>query len=201
MNKEIIKSEILSLLEAINEQFGVVKDQQEKIPQIEFDIMLENLRKLYDNLLRLQRLEDKIQATVKIEPRPEKIPDIPVSVQVDKAPAKKMPASTGPDLFEAEEPAFSIKLKEAREKSLGPKIPSSKIDNLKSIISINEKFLFINELFDGNLREYNEAIDTLNEFTDLNLASDYLDSMRKKNFWDTGSQAFMKLTELIQRKF
>jgi len=192
MNKEIVKGEIQSLLETINEQFDCIKNQEEKIPRIEFDIMLENLRKLYENLHRLQSMEDNFHP---VPPAPVTAPHPPQS-----PPKKSIPDST-PDLFEAEEPTFSIKLKEAREKSLGPKTPSTRIDNLKTAISINEKFMFINELFDGNLREYNETIDVLNGFTTLNQASEYLDQLRKKNFWDSGSQAFRKLLELIQRKF
>ena len=105
------------------------------------------------------------------------------------------------DLFASEEPAFSIKLKESREKSLGPKVPSERIENLKTAITINEKFMFINELFDGNLREYNETIETLNGFKTLDQAADFLDLMRKKNFWNTGSNAFKKLKELVERRF
>jgi len=105
------------------------------------------------------------------------------------------------DLFASEEPAFNIKLKDAREKSFGPKIPSDRIENLKTAISINEKFMFINELFDGNLREYNETVETLNGFKTLDQAADFLDLMRKKNFWNTGSNAFKKLKELVERRF
>jgi hypothetical protein len=105
------------------------------------------------------------------------------------------------DLFASEEPVFNIQLRNAREKSLGPKIPSERIDNLKTAIGINEKFMFINELFDGNLREYNETIETLNGFTNLDQASGFLDLMCKKNFWNTGSNAFKKLQELVERRF
>ncbi|MCX6267495.1 MAG: hypothetical protein NTW16_09080 [Bacteroidetes bacterium] len=61
--------------------------------------------------------------------------------------------------------------------------------------------MFINELFDGNLREYNETIETLNGFKTLDQAADYLDLMRKKNFWNTGSNAFKKLKDLVERRF
>lgn len=221
MNKEIIKEEIRFLLEAINEQFDFIKSQQEKIPQIEFDIILENLRKLYENIHRLQRLEDSFppsaavvkanpevkaavpspQAPQKAEVKPAKPEEPPVTVHVVKTPPRKPAGPATPDLFEAEEPTFSIKLKEARERTLGPKTPSTHVDNLKLAISINDKFMFINELFDGNLREYNETIDILNGFTSLNQASEYLDMIRKKNLWNSGSQAFLKLSELVQRKY
>ena len=61
--------------------------------------------------------------------------------------------------------------------------------------------MFINELFEGNLREYNDTIETLNGFQTIDQAADYLDLMRKKNFWNTGSVAFKKLKELVERRF
>ena len=124
-------------------------------------------------------------------------PKLPEPPSIPKKPGKLQEI----DLFAAEEPAFNIKLKDAREKTFSPRIPSERIQNLKTAISINEKFMFINELFDGNLREYNETIETLNGFTNLDQAADFLDLMRKKNFWDTGSNPFKKLKELLERRF
>jgi hypothetical protein len=230
MNTEIIKDEIRWLLEAINEQYEAIHRHGEKIPQIEFDILMENVRKFYENMHILQRLNDPLQYPEKkiktqgakdpepVIPKPDvqdkgRIapvqyapaqfkPDGPAPVRAETTvPAKKAAKLQEIDLFASEEPAFSIKLKEAREKTLGPKIPSERIENLKTAISINEKFMFINELFDGNLREYNETIETLNGFKTLDQAADYLDLMRKKNFWNTGSVAFKKLKELVERRF
>ena len=244
MNKEIIKDEIKWLLEAINEQYEAIHGHGGKIPQIEFDILMDNVRKFYENMHVLQRLnepvlypEQKINASKVGETSPAvvkaDIPEVKADVpevkadipdEVGNAPfypgqaqfkpagpapvrqesptaSKKTAKSPEPDLFASEEPSFSLKLKAARDKTFGPKIPSAHIENLKAAISINEKFMFINELFDGNLREYNETFETLNGFKILDQAADYLDLMRKKNFWNTGSTAFKKLSELVERRF
>ena len=75
------------------------------------------------------------------------------------------------------------------------------VGHLKELISINDKFIFINELFDGNLKEYNESVETLNGFIAKADAFDYLDLLRKKNLWELGSGTFMKLKEIVERKF
>jgi len=232
MNKEIIKDEIQWLLEAINEQYEAISQQGERIPQIEFDILMENLRKFYENLHLLKRLDDphfsyekkmkpkEVSKTVSTESRelkmskPSQAPVNPQVTQRQPKPAvtpavqhetqsfsKKHSTSAEIDLFAVEESPMNIKLKEARERTFSPKIPSDRIENLKTAIIINDKFMFINELFDGNLREYNETIETLNGFKTLDQAADYLDLMRKKNFWNTGSVAFKKLKELVERRF
>ncbi len=249
MNKEIIKDEIKWLLEAINEQYEAIHVHGEKIPLIEFDILMDNVRKFYESMRLLQRLNEPLpglgsHSTIKPpspEPgqsrkpsdagvtvtfsEPEPViskPDLPektVITPISSAPVQFKPAgpasvrqesSAGSkkttksreiDLFASEETAFSIKLKDAREKSFSPKIPSERIENLKTAITINEKFMFINELFDGNLREYNETVETLNGFKTFDQAAEFLDLMRKKNFWNTGSNAFRKLKELVERRF
>ncbi len=230
MNKEIVKDEIKWLLEAINEQFEAIHAHGEKIPQIEFDILMDNVRKFYESMNLLQRANDpNLYPDCKIKSQEIPVAETTVAMpevrhETDSAPVLQdkvqfRPAAPPPvrqeanvaskkttrppeiDLFASDEPAFSIKLKEARDKSLGPKFPSDRIENLKTAITINEKFMFINELFDGNLREYNETVETLNGFKTLDQAADYLDLMRKKNFWNTGSNAFKKLTELVERRF
>jgi len=244
MNKELIKNELQWLLEAINEQYDTIQQHGDKIPQIEFDILMENLRKFYEDMILLQRMHDPHFAYEKIirnrmttggsrnepaptavfqkAPTPESAPTVrqtPPAVEVRlEQPAQFKPAGPAPvhpeahtvakkqtrsremDLFAAEEPSFNIKLQDAREKTFSPKIPSERIQNLKSAISINDKFMFINELFDGNLREYNETIETLSGFKNLDQAAEFLDLMLKKNFWDTGSSAFNKLKELVERQ-
>ncbi len=260
MNRAIITEENKWLLEAIVEQYEAITRHGEHIPRIESDILMENVRKFYENLHRLQRLSEPATPPPASPPPPPQATPSPAPAREAESPASPAgsvltpapgitvtisdpepvsPAGTaeedeepappaaipfkpaGPpagrqenmkatqrgagtaamDLFADEEPTFSIRLKEAREKSLGPKVPSARIENLKTAITINEKFMFINELFDGNLREYNETIETLNGLNSLDQAAGFLDLMRKKNFWNTGSNAFRKLTELVERRF
>lgn len=101
------------------------------------------------------------------------------------------------DLFTSEEPLFNMKLREAREQTLPPK--AEPVQHLKQLININDKFTFINELFDGSLKEYNEAIETLNGFKVKNDAYEYLDLLRKKNLWELESGTLMKLKDIVER--
>lgn len=237
MNKKIIRDELQYLLEAINEQFGIIKEVEGKIPRIEFDILMDNIRKFYEDMRMLQRMDEPTTTVEKKtktpDPAPVKTqvtppsppePSHDVTVRFEKpasepaqrpssgvtnrdtlrketpAPARKQPKPEEPDLFAEEEPVFNIRLKEAREKSLGPK-PAPPSESLKGSITINDKFMLINDLFDGNLKEYNETIETLSGFKTLYQASEFLELMVKKNFWDTGSAAFQKLKTLLELRF
>lgn len=61
--------------------------------------------------------------------------------------------------------------------------------------------MFINELFDGNLREYNESIETLGGFKTLPQAQEYLDLLRRRNNWNSASNAFKRINELVEKRF
>jgi hypothetical protein len=248
VNKEILKDEIQWLMEAINEQFDAIILYEGKIPQIEFDIIMENVRKFYENLHMLQRSDDpysyfeeklrevpviktmvpnretveveldpepvaRPEAALRTEPAPEPVPaevaaesepvSIPFEMQVERKPFRPMHADAPADvdLFSDAGSGFTEKLKEAREKTLGPRSHGGKPNDLKSSISINEKFLIINELFSGNLRDYNEMVETLNGFQDLRTAMEYLDLLRKKNMWESGTPVFSRMKELLEKRF
>ena len=230
MNTTILREEIQWLLEAIKEQYEVIKTYEDKIPQIELDILMDNVRKLYENLHLFNRTNDpfgyfdhKVQETTPAKPvesfsnppveiKEEEISKnetSPVNIQDDDAngPSLKTESSMNEDqgqnldLFSTGMPGFSGKLQEARHRSLTPKTRKSNHHDLKASISINEKFLFINELFDGNLREYNENIEALNSFSDFKSALEFLDLLRKKNLWNSESVAFSKLKELVEMRF
>ena len=62
------------------------------------------------------------------------------------------------------------------------KLQNKPITDLAKAIGINDKFLFIKELFGGDSDLYNQTIKHLNHFTDLNEAIIYL----QENF--TGTQ-------------
>jgi len=269
MDKHIITRELQILLEAINEQFDIIREYEDFIPQIEFDMIMENVRKLYETFHRLQRLNDpllfvekkisgfhdlknshtsneafkpeppgktqdvkqEIKAEPEAMPEPAAIPEdsihlvpgLPLpkpepvtqplavtagesSVELPARPLvkketqqKRQPKTAELELFATEEPVFNIRLKEAREKSLGPKM--SRHDSFKASISINDKFMFINELFDGNLREYNECIETLGGFKTLPQAQEYFDLLRRRNNWNSATPAFRRIKELVEKRF
>lgn len=231
MNTTILREEIQWLLEAINEQYEVIKTHEDKIPQIEFDILMENVRSLYEKLHLYNRSNDpfamfdhpvketvavkimepiatRASVTEKIEPGPKEGTPV-IKIHYDETVenfSKTESSSTdqqwqGADLFNSELTGFSGKLQEARQQSLGPRGKRTTSNDLKAMISINEKFLFINELFDGNLREYNETIEALNRFSDARSALEFLDLSRKKNLWNSESIAFSKLKELLEERF
>lgn len=106
------------------------------------------------------------------------------------------------DLFSAKaEETVADKLSNKDDSSVAAKMQHSKISDLKQAIGINEKFLFINELFNGDLGRYNKVIDEFNELKNQQGIDTYLFEMKIQNQWAEDSEAYLKLKELLDRKF
>lgn len=93
------------------------------------------------------------------------------------------------------------KIKE--DHSIGAKMQQKPVTNIKSAIGINEKFLFINELFNGDIKSYNDAVDKLNNFSSIHEAFEYLNLLTDTFQWDgnRSSETIEKFANLVQRRF
>lgn len=78
-----------------------------------------------------------------------------------------------------------------------PTTPFNRIDDIRKAIGLNDKFLMIRDLFGGDEQKYEDTIDTLNEFEDLDECMIYI----VENFrWNPDSEGAKLLVSLIERK-
>lgn len=87
------------------------------------------------------------------------------------------------------------------DNSLGAKLRKQKIENLNTAIGINDKFLFTNELFNGNTEQFMKTIDQLNNCGSMTSASEIINQLALKNDWEQEGEPFLKLQLLIERKY
>ena len=76
-----------------------------------------------------------------------------------------------------------------------------RIEDLRTIIGINDKILFMTDLFDRNMKAYNDFILQLNKIDDTNTALEYLKTMEETYKWDKESLAVQSFIEIFERKF
>ena len=72
------------------------------------------------------------------------------------------------------------------------------LSSLNEAIGINDKFLFIREIFDGDTESYNEAIQKLEKVGNISDAMAIIMACAGDN---SGSEAVTQLVDLIKRKF
>ncbi|UOG75583.1 hypothetical protein MTX78_03080 [Hymenobacter tibetensis] len=93
--------------------------------------------------------------------------------------------------------------------TLRPERPTStlaeqapKVETLREAISINQRFSFINELFNGENMEYHAAIQHLDTLPDAESAKRYVSQqLASKHDWTRKDEHVNKLLKLIDRKF
>lgn len=114
----------------------------------------------------------------------------------------EMPKMDGDDAgFEMAAPETLGERMIREDHSLAAKFQQNPVKDLKSVIGINDKFLFVNELFGGSMEKYNKSIENLNDLKTLNGAMIYLNELKIELQWNSSNEAYRKLSELVRRKF
>jgi hypothetical protein len=84
------------------------------------------------------------------------------------------------------------------KQDVSTKLQSKPIKDINSAIGINDKFIFIKELFGNNKEHYHETILVLNNFDTFENALEFLN----ENFdWDSDDPNVERLKELVRRKY
>ncbi len=89
----------------------------------------------------------------------------------------------------------------AKPKSISDKFEAANKTNLNFTIGMNYKFMFINDLFAGNVQAYENFINELNAVSTLKDSMQIINSARTRYKWATTSVAYNNLTEIIQQRF
>jgi uncharacterized protein with NRDE domain len=76
------------------------------------------------------------------------------------------------------------------------------VTDLKQAITLNDKLLYIKDLFNGYNLAYSEAIDILNRYNSMEEADKFLKSnYAVKNAWENKQATVDKFYELLKRRY
>ncbi|MGC9375497.1 MAG: hypothetical protein ACP5DQ_10720 [Bacteroidales bacterium] len=102
------------------------------------------------------------------------------------------------DKFQSKKFIHDNMAKKNPKKDVSSKMQSKPIQDIAAAISLNDKFIFIRELFKGDKEQYLETIQLLNNFDTYENAIGFLN----ENFdWEAEDPNFERLKELVKRKF
>lgn len=85
--------------------------------------------------------------------------------------------------------------------SVSAKFEKAAIADLKEHIGINRKFLYVNELFNGDGNAYNAAIGTLNTCGSKNEAFNHLEKLKQTHEWNEENGTVSGFVELVERRY
>jgi len=113
--------------------------------------------------------------------------------------SKQQPKNTL-DLFTATK-TIADTFQNGTDNSVAARMQHNPIKDIKTAIGINDKFLFINTIFRGEISAYNKAIDRLNLLPDFYLALHFIDELKEVYATDDNVVSFTKLMDIVKRKY
>ncbi len=93
-------------------------------------------------------------------------------------------------------------MKKKEDTSLAERLKHTPISDLKTAIGVNEKFQYINELFNGNYEDFNASLDLLNKcrsFTDAEIF--IAENLFDKYNWQIDNKSVATFMDLVERRF
>jgi hypothetical protein len=231
------------LLLAIEQHVRSLDEQQRRlqtfagrIPAIESDLLLRQVRQLYELALQLEQNAPHEPAAPSAPAPAAAEPPSPASVSEEHAstsekilieaaqqqeppaavpqagiPGKKIKGDVNSVLYREgptvggrfeDEPTIHGRIATAHAAgTIASRQQHKAVSDLRQAIGINEKFLFINQLFDGNLPVYNQAIDYLNQCAGKAAAMEYVHQTLAAQFgWDMQGNVCRMFMEWIDRR-
>jgi hypothetical protein len=97
--------------------------------------------------------------------------------------------------------SLNDKLKQSKI-DLGDTLTETHIRDLKKAIGINDRFLYINELFRGDETMYERSIKTINSFSILPEAEYWIQrELKTKIGWNDSNETVKQFNQLVKRRF
>ncbi|MBW7869043.1 MAG: hypothetical protein H3C31_12030 [Brumimicrobium sp.] len=81
------------------------------------------------------------------------------------------------------------------------KINNAKLSSLKSAFGLNDRMLFIRELFNGNSDLFNQTMEELDQFTEHESAFSVISKIAVQHNWDKEADSTNEFIHIISRKY
>ena len=225
LNSESIQSE--SLIQNPVEELLIEEQDEPAIPEWKFEIMNDSNQSfdyeekatedLFDRPLtreELELIEEKTQLKVQNSDDLEKITEeLPESVLIEEdstepeleiSESEKIenPLIVKSDLEEQALTMNDILASQTSQNTVSSQFNQRPVNDLKSLINLNDKLLFVRDLFNGYSLAYSEAIEILNRFDNFEAADNFLkQNYLSKNNWAEKQHVAEKFYEILNKRF
>ncbi|HSC39454.1 MAG TPA: hypothetical protein VLD19_16335, partial [Chitinophagaceae bacterium] len=114
---------------------------------------------------------------------------------------QELPARELNDAIGQQHTSLNDRLKTAKSE-LGDVLTEIPVKDLKKAIGINDRYVFVNELFRGDEAMYERSIKTINAFRILPEAEYWIErELKVKLAWDDGKTTTQHFYQLVKRRF
>ncbi|MEQ8908332.1 MAG: hypothetical protein RIC95_04010 [Vicingaceae bacterium] len=140
-----------------------------------------------------EEIEEEAQTKNDARVEEEEEQEAPEMAKIDKLAEEEEVASI-PDLNE--------QYSEEEDPSLSEQLKKQPIADLLTAIGLNERYLYANELFGGDIEDFRNVIRTLNEFNNGEEASRYFEEELCVSYgWSSENELVSALQKLVERRY
>jgi hypothetical protein len=165
-----------------------------QVDEAELEAELEEIKK---NAQAKNNLGAQHKPTLLFDP----IEDIPTLTHQQPPVQEEKPAEVHQAISKGNKDSLNDQLKQPKLE-LGDSLQEVPIKDLKKAIGINDKFLFINELFRGDVIMYERSIKTINSFAIYAEAEYWIKrELKLKLGWNDRNHVVQQFDQLIKRRF
>jgi len=208
-------------------QSALTQLENKQLSVSDIDSIQENAKELFERLtvlkyLALEKLVESTDTSKKVKTADEnreastEDADIPVAIKISASEPTVPENQTNlldaikESKEEVNEPEIPTDDQSLNEKlnaspsadSLSEKLKKQPINDLITAIGINQKFLFMNDLFEGERDEFHNSLSELNKFDSFLDADNYIkNNLMVKYNWDMENQSVVRFMELVERRY
>jgi len=213
-NKETVPPvTFIKATEPIAEEAQVVK--VETLNQVQIDSVAEKpaeIQPMKFTVSETPRVEMKPQEVIQpkteavVEPKPIQTSFFEPAAEIKEETANptisNVPKASIAEKYSSEQKtSIAEKFAAEQKMTLADKLKMTRINDLRTSIGINQKFLFMNDLFEGENTVFNNAINRLNSCGNGDEAKTILFEYSLKYGWRNDSERVIQFFELIERRY
>ncbi len=168
-----------------------------QVDEAEIEAELEEIKR---NAETIKQISVQNKPHIIFEPE-EDIPTLIHQQEFKPQPEKEAMSKEINDAVSNNHASINEKLKQSKI-DLGDTLTEVPIRDLRKAIGVNDRFLFINELFRGDEVAYERSIKTINSFTIFAEAEYWIQrELKVKNGWDSSNEMVAQFFQLVKRRF
>ena len=167
------------------------------ILQIDEEELAAELDEIKRNAALMQQISGQSKPNLVFESEQTDIPTLSHQ-QIQQNSLQEEPTA---ELLEKEIPSVNDRLKETKVE-ISDTLSAGPIKDLKKAIGINDRFLYINDLFEGDESAFDRSVKIINGFSIWPEAEYWIRrELKKKRGWNDDSESVKQFDQLVRRRF
>jgi len=199
MEIEQLRKEINEILENVVEHSENYSGNRQ-IPSLEISFVLSKINKMQEYLIILKHLLQENERKIKQQKKLEKVQAKIIEEEIFVEPIIEKTAVIEKEFLE-KVPEPIVETKQTENKSSNKNFEKLSIPKLMDALTLNDRYLYANELFNKNMNAFNELVKSIDNCNSFEEAKSLVTKMETQLEWDNENKHVLSFINLVERRF